>query len=390
MEERKKITVGDMRRMQGDIEENQQSSEESIRRAKERNARWLAQKGCVGTQPEIEPEPEPSIEKTLEERKLARRKHEKRLVLVTPSPSPAPELEPEAVTAIDKPWKTLVPFIQLGRVLLADKQLTSGAIHLANIISTFDMKDKKNKKAGKIWAGEERLALAIGKSRSRVSKYFKNLQDAGWIKRGGRGNKSSVTVMTVPVFSTIAEIEKRFRLTGVPLNADDFKIMLPEHLHKELELLFNDKNKNKPTIVPEENPEIEGLAGYLRSFYEEKAFSGIKGHITDEDMAKFRDGARKCVKFLNDNSSNFAPYVRYDAQDVAKELCKSIEEFVDKQFSQSWRTIHPGHFNSDKSFKRLLKYMNDQALLRTSNNTYDSTVITHWDDDDQDQFDEDE
>jgi hypothetical protein len=372
-------------------------------------------------------------EKKNEEPKRDRKQYTKILPFVSPQ-----------IKIIQKPWKRAEVFIQLGRIIPLDKLLSSSQVHLATVLCMFDMtskdESKKNKHAGVITAGIENMAYSAGKSEVQISRDIKVLKEAGYIKRGKRGKNSYRTTMTFPVLSSIEEIPKRFRLFNGTLNAKDFEYMFPVDMHVDLNLFFKvvneiraeymrnrkDKNsvkvtrkdleknllerfheeKNKPKAIespaqdkktetkskfdkykaPEIVAQNQMVANYLKSFWVNKACGGIDT-ASEEDQYKFNDASNRCIAFSKEYGSNFE-WAGSSPLDIAKYLCESIEERVE-ELNKGWKDVTPGWFNSDKAFQRMVRYMNDQGMLRNDEDTGDGFDYNYDDEDDSHQNEQD-
>lgn len=148
---------------------------------------------------------------------------------------------------ITKPWKMAARFIQLPRIIVADKELSDGAIRLATILCTYDMPkhhitkvDKRSNKyagQGKVFPGLSKLSDAMGRSKPMVIKYSEELVSAGYLAKRRRFGKSSLFIMKFPRITSIESLVKKYHVFSVPLTEDDFREIMPGH-EQELEIFF--------------------------------------------------------------------------------------------------------------------------------------------------------
>lgn len=155
-----------------------------------------------------------------------------------------------------KPWKESARFVQLPRLIVADKQLSHGAIRLAAVLSCFDMpkKDERlDKRVGKrvsegiVFPGNKTLCRAMGLTEPMVIQYKKELQNAGYLEERRRLSKSSFHVFKFPKIETVRNLVRKYRVFSVPVTADDFEGIVEEKFLMKLHLFFGIVKEVKET-----------------------------------------------------------------------------------------------------------------------------------------------
>ncbi len=153
------------------------------------------------------------------------------------------------------PWKESWRFVMLPRPMVADKQLSHGAVRLATILCSFDMskrhlpkdapptrqssrrdrshyygdtrrRDRRVNKYGTegiVYPGNRTLAEAMGVSEPMVIKYKMELIGAGYLEERRRYSKTSLHVMKFPVVASIEDLVRKYSVFSIPLRAYDFK-----------------------------------------------------------------------------------------------------------------------------------------------------------------------
>jgi hypothetical protein len=174
---------------------------------------------------------------------------------------------------VKKPWKTAKRFIQLPRIIIADKRLSKGAISMACILAMFDM-GKKGKlghrgyavKEGIVFPSLTTLARAVGRSKPMVISYIKELHKASYLRKRQRYGKSNLYVMWLPVITSVEEIIKNYHVLSCPLTADDFVIQ-DKGVEKEVIRLFEIIKAVKDDRLHYQDkgkePDYDGLEKYV-------------------------------------------------------------------------------------------------------------------------------
>jgi hypothetical protein len=145
-----------------------------------------------------------------------------------------------------KPWKSAKRFIQLPRIIAADKRLSAEAVKLANIVAMFDMSRKiKGKEMGKeikggiVFPGLNILSAATGRSKPMIIKYIRELHAAGYIGIQKRYKKSNMYIMWLPIISSVEEIVRNYNVFSCPLSPEDFILSDKEaHLDQNVKDFF--------------------------------------------------------------------------------------------------------------------------------------------------------
>jgi hypothetical protein len=130
------------------------------------------------------------------------------------------------IKKIEMPWKSTKTFIQLTRLIPADKFLSEGAVKLATILSLFDIHGRSIRRLkvapGRVFPSLNTLSHAMQKSTPTVEKYIRELVKWNYLYIKRRFNASNIYVMHIPLFHSVEEIVDRYHVISCPLSAADF------------------------------------------------------------------------------------------------------------------------------------------------------------------------
>ncbi len=146
-----------------------------------------------------------------------------------------------------RPWKDSARFIQLPRLIVADKQLSHGAVKLATVLACFDMQKKDERldqrvgrrvSEGIVFPGNKTLARAMWLTEPMPIQYKKELINAGYLEERKRFSNTNLHVFKFPKIESIENLVRKYHIFSVPITADDFKGVVEESFLIELQHFF--------------------------------------------------------------------------------------------------------------------------------------------------------